>query len=329
MAKKRTTMKEIARELGVSRTTISLVLQGKGDEYRISRETQELVLAHVREQDYKPNFLAKALNRGRTDIIGAVFPDVFESFMGNIIRGMESVLYHQGYSLMISTSSFDQQRERLILEKMVWQGVDGIILVPVMPFQRRGDGTENRLFLSELLEKSYPLVMVDRTVPGCPTHAILQDDLKLSHRAVQSLIRGGKRKICCISFDLAACSLKARIAGYRQALSEKDLQEDIMLLHQLDPESEDMSSALMKRLSSPAPPEAFFVTTSGLADKLKWLLSQAGLSLPIVRFGEKPPYDHSDIIDIPQPHQLMGKEAALLLLEAIENPLGEKKTVVS
>jgi DNA-binding LacI/PurR family transcriptional regulator len=318
MAKSSKTMKQIAAELGVSRTTVSLVLQGKGDEYRISRDTQETIRSFVEESEYKPNYFAKALNRGRSDIIGAVFPDVFESFMGNIIRGIESVLYEEGYSLMISTSRFDNRRERLIVEKMVWQGVDGIILVPTMPF--RGEGTYEGEHVKRLLEEKYPLVIVDRNIEGLVSHTVLQDDFEAAWRAVSGVIGEGARSIACLSFDIAASSINQRLSAYRQALKEAGLKERSIILDRLDPESDDLEKAVTRLLSEGISPDAWFVTTSGLADKLAWLLEKTEAKPAIIRFGETPPWNKPRMRDIPHPHREMGRAAAELLLELIEKP---------
>ncbi len=325
MAKTSKTMKQIAAELGVSRTTVSLVLQGKGDEYRISRETQERIRSFVEEEEYRPNYFAKALNRGRSDIIGAVFPDVFESFMGNIIRGIESVLYEMGYSLMISTSSFDNRRERLIAEKMVWQGVDGIILVPTMPF--RGRGSYENSHVKRLLDKKYPLVIVDREIEGLESHTVLQDDFDAAYRAVSEIIEEGARSVACLSLDVAASSIDQRLSAYGQAVQEARLQETRIILRDADPESDDLADAVAGLYADGRGPDAWFVTTSGLAEKLAWLLKRSAHNAPIIRFGETASWTEARMRDIPHPHREMGRAAAELILELIENPETESRHI--
>lgn len=326
MAKTSKTMKEIAAELGVSRTTVSLVLQGRGDEYRISRETQRTILSYVEQAEYRPNYFAKALNRGRSDIIGAVFPDVFESFMGNIIRGIESVLYPEGYSLMISTSSFDNRREKRIVEKMVWQGVDGIILVPTMPFRKEGryEGSH----IAPLAERGYPLVAVDRTVPGIETSTVLQNDREAAFSAVTELLRGGIRSLFCLSFDLEASSIGERLEGYRRAVGEAGLAERMFTLQALDPESGDLERLIDALHADGSRPEGWFVTTSGLSEKLAWLLKQKNDDARIARFGEAPPWADSRMRDIPHPHREMGRAAAELILELIDAPGTPPRSVI-
>jgi DNA-binding LacI/PurR family transcriptional regulator len=311
-------MKEVAEHLGLSRTTVSLVLQGRGDEYRISRETQQMVLDYVKKTSYKPNYFAKALNRGRSDIIGAVFPDVFESFMNNIIRGIESVLYERGYSLMISTSRFDNKRECSVIEKMVWQGVDGIILIPTMPFH--GETPYDGSHIESLLRQGYPFVVVDRVIEGLETHTVLQNDRKAARNAVSKAISQGARNVCCVSLALAASSIDARLAGYREAVQAEGMEETVISLFSLNPESDDLEKQTEEVMRSASPADTFFVTTSGLADKLSWILRTYHFDARIIRFGETPRWVEASMEDIPHPHKEMGEAASKLLLDVIRQP---------
>jgi DNA-binding LacI/PurR family transcriptional regulator len=337
------TMKDIARELGLSRTTVSLVLQGRGEAYRISQATRKLVLDHVQENDFKPNYFAQALTGGRSAVIGAIFPDVFESFMSSLIRGIEAVLYRRGYSLMISTSHFDNEREHSIVEKMVWQGVDGIILVPSMPFS--GQEPYDSSHIRPLVEGGYPLVVVDRTIPGLDTHRVLQRDYEMTRAALERFISAWPAtvdqsgaghdnhsgssgitqpatvpRIACVSFDLEASSIQDRIRAYYDVMLDADSQPCCILLQRIDPESDDLGIAVTRLMASSQPPDAFFVTSSGLAEKLLWILKCSGPALlpAIVRFGASSRWLASPFIDIQHPHTDMGSTAANLILDLLD-----------
>ena len=329
------TMKDIAKQLGLSRTTVSLVMQGRGDEYRISQATQNLIKTLVEETDFKPNYFAKALNSGKSAMIGAIFPDVFEPFMSNLIRGIETVLYHRGYSLTISTSRFDASREQALVDKTVWQGADGIILVPTMPFN--GQAPYDNSHICPLLDLDYPLVVVDRTIPGLETHRVVQDDYGMARAAIERLIgrlsspgnleaqaQGAAPHhllhIPCVSFDLAASSIKARVQAYLDTVVATGQQAETLFLDCIDPESTDLSDLVQGQLESARPPDAFFVTTAGLAEKLYWLLQRSTRlsSVPILRFGSSSRWLESPFIEIPQPHEQMGVAVADLILDLID-----------
>lgn len=305
-------MQRIAQQLGCSRTTVSLVLKGKGDQYRISRQTQEKIRSFARQAGYKPDYFASALNSRQSGFIAAVFPDVFESFMGSLVRGMESVLYDRDYTLMISTSRFDQRREQDLVEKMLYRGAEGLILVPTMPF--RNEGTYRNTYIRELADRKFPLVLVDRCIEGIDAPCILQEDYPLAFSAVSRLISRGCRRIVCVSFDLQASSIEQRLLGYRDAMHAQGLTDQYILLEELNPEAHDLAEKLDNMLETA---DGFFVTTTGIADKLFRLLRQRGRVLPITRFGSASPYMTRDMTDIPQPHVAMGMKAGETVLKLI------------
>jgi LacI family transcriptional regulator len=319
---KRLTMKQIAQELGVSRTTVSLVLQQKGDRHRISKETQERILAYARAEGFRPDYFASALNSRHSGVIGAVFPDVFESFMGSLIRGMESVLDGKGYSLMISTSRFDQERERECIDAMLYRGIDGLILVPTMPFV--GATPYDPAQIARMVAQRFPLVLVDRSIKGLTVSCVLQDDYHLAYKAVDNLIVLGHSRIICLSFNLQASSIEDRLRGYQDAMRVRGLKERFLLLAQQNPDSEDLKDSLAELVVQDGPPDAFFVTTAVIADKLDYLLQHMDLQIPIVRFGSASPWSrHQHIIDIHQPHIAMGNQAASALMHLISHPADE------
>jgi DNA-binding LacI/PurR family transcriptional regulator len=348
------TMKEIAQALGISRTTVSLVLQGRGDEYRISPETQMLVRSYVEESDFKPNYFAQALNRGKTGVIGVVFPDVFESFMSKMIRGIESALYPQGYTLSVSTTRFDLAREKAILETMVWQQVDGIIWAPTVGF--RGESVKISPS-TVLVDAAIPMVLVDRTLPITSTQpsnaesnnqnqvsnpnstnepsrfpGVYQEDYAMAYKKVWEVLRAQSTStgtLVSVSLDLDASSLLERQKGAQAACQELGWKYVPILLHQQDPQSKDLESKLAHLVQSTiAQPLVFFSTTAGIAEKLYWLIHSSPLSesftsrpasAPIIRFGESSTWMPSPFEEITQPHEAMGMLAGLWIQKLI-NP---------
>ncbi len=315
-------MKQMAQDLGLSRTTVSLVLQQKGDQHRIAKETQERILNYANSAGFKPDYFASALNSRHSGVIGIVIPDVFESFMGSLIRGMESVLYGKGYSLMISTSSFNQLRERESIDAMVYRGIDGLILVPTMPFV--GAPPYDPSQVAQLNAQHFPLVLVDRTINGLDVACVLQDDYKLAFDAVGDMVGKGYMRIVCLSFSLQATSIEDRLKGYRDGMRLYGLQERFLFLTQQNPDSDDLKDSLVQLVQEGALPDAFLVTTTVIADKLDFLLQRMNLRRPIVRFGSASPWSrHQHIIDIQQPHIAMGSQAAGLLIRLISQPAAE------
>jgi LacI family transcriptional regulator len=324
MVPKKLTMKQFAKLIGLSRTTVSFVLQGKGDAYRISRTTQDWVLDMAKQYNFRPNYLASALNRGKTGVIGAIFPDVFENFMGRVIRGIESVIYEQGYTMMLSTSRFDNQLEKRLVEQYLYRGVDGFLMVFSAPFRRQKFDYGH---LEQIQRQGIPMVLIDRYLKGFSAPMVIGRDYEKAYEGVRALYGWGITRVVCITLDLEISTIGARLAGYVDAVAAEGREGEIIRLERCDPASDDLITALTEiagqmqrngRLSQ----LAIFSTTSGLADKAAWIFRAQklvpGRDVSILRFGSTTEWLDAGIIDIPQPQEQMGQEAARMLLQMIE-----------
>lgn len=315
------TMRDLAEQLGLSRTTVSLVLKGEAERYRISEATRRKVLERAKQLKFRPNYFAKALNLRRTGVIGIVFPNVFEHFMSEVVKGIEDVLYPAEYTMTLSTSRFDRQLEKRILEQMQYRGVDGILLMFNAPF--RGHDYDYS-HIRDLLRRDIPVIFVDRVLRGTRAPCVLQDDYGGAYRATDALIRAGCRRVVYVSFDIDVDTIRNRHAGYRAALVDhgrKPSPRDRILLDRRDPDSPDLGSALDRLLGARVPPDGFFVTTNGLSYKLRHLLARRGLTLNrdmrIAKFGTDPDYHASGMLCVEQPHVEMGQAAARAVLSLV------------
>jgi DNA-binding LacI/PurR family transcriptional regulator len=320
-AKKPLRMSDVARQVGVSRTTVSLVLKGDGGRYHINPGTQQRILDKVAELGYRPNYFARALNLGRTGTIGVVLPELFETYMAELIHGVEDVLYPAGHTLMLSTSRFDPDLERRSLEQLAHRGVDGILLVFTCPF---GRPRRRAPHVAELLRGPLPTVLVDRYHPAVDSHRVVQDDEGGARAAVERLLQQGCRRVGYVSFDLDVTSLAARFRGYRSALRAAGLPVDprqVVLLQERNAASTDLRDALAALFRSRARPDGLLVTTNGLGLKTARLLEGQGLvvgeDVRLARFGSDPEHFTSGLWLVEQPHLEMGRAAARLLLRVL------------
>jgi LacI family transcriptional regulator len=210
-------MASIAAELGISRTAVSLVLKGAGDRYRISADTQARVRELSERLEYRPSALATALATGRTGVLGLIFPNVYESFMSEVVRGVEEVLHEAGAVMMLCTSGFDPAQELRNVRALVDREVDALIFVPYAPF--RGEAHDSDAPFAVLRDAGLPTVCVDRVPPRWSGPAVVQDDRAAAARAALRLAGAGARRIAYVSFDLACSSLDDRRAGWADGLS--------------------------------------------------------------------------------------------------------------
>ncbi len=312
-------MKDIADELNLSRTTVSLVLKGKGNQYRISQETQNKILKFVEEKQYQPNYFAQALNNKISRTIGIVFPDVFEEFMVEMIRGIEDTLSPQGYLMIIMTTRFSIENEERILNDLDYRGCDGILLVPTCNFSSEGADNNQTVFLEKNKSRT---VLLDRTVERWEGYAVLQDDYSGGEYAAEYLKKAKCANFLTISFDLTASSIRSRLNGFTNILKDSEK----IFINKRDRNSTDLLDSLKKYTAakeiSERNPLGIFVTTSGLALRVKEVLSDLGFTLNsdyiIIRFGSDPEGYSSGLTGIGQPHYEMGKKAASLMLDLIE-----------
>jgi DNA-binding LacI/PurR family transcriptional regulator len=318
-------MKDLAAQLGLSRTTVSLVLKGAAGRYRISSTTRDRVLRAARRARYRPNYFARALTMRRTGVIGIVFPNVFETFMSEVIKGMEDVLYPAEYTMMLCTSRFDRELEARNIEQLRYRGVDGFLVVFNAPF--RGEPYGYGHLRPLLNDTSRPTVFVDRYPRTKRCHYVVQDDYRGAYDATRGLARMGCRRIGYVSLDIDATSVEARRRGYEAGLRERGLRkstQNTVLLRTRDSTSEDLAAAIRRMLDGPGRPDGLFVTTNGLAHRVCELVEACGLTLnrdiQIATFGSDPPWFASGMLCVEQPRVEMGARAARLLTQLIEHP---------
>lgn len=323
MSRTKPTMKSIADELGVSRSTVSFVLGGEAGRRRINAQTAERIVQRAEALGFRPNYFAQALNTHKTGAIGLVFPEVHEAYMSEMLHGIDEVFAQHDTSMMLSSSRMDRALELRNIESLLHRGVDGLILVPCAEFKARASATPS--LSAFLAAQKIPVVCADRVPAGWQGNAVVQDDKNAARQAVEALFARGAKRVGCISFDLDASSITGRIAGYRDALLARRQNFDprwLILLEHVDLSAHDLALALQTLLACPAKerPDAWFVTTTGLSYRTRELLRLAHADAPIARFGTDPTYFASGMISVAQPHRAIGRRAAELLFEQIAEP---------
>lgn len=330
------TIDTVAAACGLSRTTVSTVLRGDAERYRISPATARRVRDTASMLGWKPNIIARALNRKRTGTVGVLFPDVFERFMGQTVRGIEETLAGTDSRLMLSTSRFDREEELKAVEAFVRRGADGLILAPTAPFSpERPDAAwfdEQERRATQLARTIGPLpcVILDRIVDGMENVArgwdlALQDDEGGARAAVAAMSAAPElprpARVGLVSFDLAASSIRRRREGYRAAAAELGFAPLELLLRSRDQGSGDLEDALRAAVTGPDAPTAWLATTDGLGLRTAAILESLGLrvgrDVQVARFGTDPEGLRTPLFGIEQPHRELGRTAARLLTERI------------
>jgi LacI family transcriptional regulator len=210
------TMRQIARELGVSITTVSKVLNDRDD---IGKETRMRVLARVAELGYRPNAVARSLTLRRTHTLGIVVPDLMHSFFVEIVAAIEAVVSRRRYGLLVCNLAEDPAKERPQLEMLLERQVDGIVLAAATA-ARNGD------LLRRIVATGKGLVLIDRDDhAGVACHRVITDDEEVGRLATTHLLDLGHRAIAHLTGP-PLVHAKRRRQGYERALRERRVRVD-------------------------------------------------------------------------------------------------------
>lgn len=214
--KKRTTINDLAKALGLSPTLISMVLNGKGTQNKISAATQKKVMDTARKLNYTPNQNARALRTGKTFVIGLVVPDISNSFYSRLARIFEDLLWQKGYRLVMGSTDENPESEKKLLRLFTDQNVDGIIAASTFT---------NPKVYDEMRKSGQTIVLFDRIFNRSGLPSVSVQNEKGAALAVEQFIKQGRKKVGYLSLTPHYISpLHDRLEGYKQALKKNKLK---------------------------------------------------------------------------------------------------------
>jgi LacI family transcriptional regulator len=207
------TIKDIAKALNLSTSTVSRALRGS---YEISDETKKQVLEYAEKINYRPNPIALSLKERRTRAIGIVVSEIANNFFSQAINGIESIAYNRGYHVIITQSHESRDREKVNVEHMAARGVDGLLV-------SLSSETADLSYLKELHEKGMPIVFFDRITDEIETHKVTANNYNGAFVATEHLIAQGYKHIAHITSSPFLSITKERLEGYKDALQKHGL----------------------------------------------------------------------------------------------------------
>lgn len=311
---KKKSIKDIAQDLGVSKTTVSFVLNEKGDEKNISKKTQKLILDYIKEVNYQPNQIAKSLKNGTTNTIGYLVPDISNPFFAKIGRIIEDRLWDMGYHLIIGSTDEKKEKEELLLNMFANRQVDGLIIASCFI---------NSDVLKSLSKQNFPMVFFDREDPSVLANYILVENKIPMKEAIQQTIDNGAKRIGLLSITPDVYSLKLRIEGYKQALLDNGLEQDENLLrivnnNQIKESAQKELEYLIERGV-----DVVVFTNNQIAAIAIWLMNmlypEKVSEITFVSFDNLDIFDYSmpKVISIAQPIDNIAKQSVDILEEVI------------
>lgn len=320
-----TTIKDIARKANLSLSTVSRVLNNKSRQFRIKKETEELVLRTAKELNYQPNQLARGLRLKKTNTVGLVVPDVSNPFFAYVTRSIQKIAHDQGYSLIVCDTDEDVKQEIEDIDLLRSKGVDGLIVMPV------GQSYEHLAFVQN---KGLPLVLLDRCFDDLIASSVTVDNYKGAFEAVEHIIHAGHSQIAIIQGLQHTYTNNQRVQGYKDALNKHGISINKNYIVGNDFRKENGYVGTKFLLNVANPPTAIFATSDLITLGVLQAIFEENLKIPddisLVAFDDIDfgPFLVSPLTTVAQPRHMMGEIAVKLLIERINNKYTECKRIV-
>ncbi|MEF2230404.1 MAG: LacI family DNA-binding transcriptional regulator [Pseudodesulfovibrio sp.] len=315
------TIKDLARELGISASTVSRALRGHPD---ISADTKKRVAEAARLHHYHPNQIAQSLQKRRSNTIGVIVPEIGHDFFSTAISGIEEVAYENGYTIMVCQSGETLAREIINTQALVANRVAGLLIAI-------SSQTTSHEHLAGAMRQGVPLVQFDRVVEELKTSKVVVDDFQAAYAATAHLAEAGFRRIGHMAGLDGIALNRQRFEGYRAALRDHGLPyEERFHLHGGYGEDDGRRGAA-RYLAMAERPDAILAINDPVAVGLYAEFKRAGVRIPddiaLVGFSDTPAAALVDpgLTTVYQPAFAMGRTAARLLMQQFD---AEDATVV-
>ena len=313
--KRKVTLKQIARELDVSISTVSKSLR---DSSEISEDTRQKVQAFAKLYNYKPNLIALSLKNKKTKTIGIIIPEIVHHFFATVISGIENVANERGYNVMVCLSNESFDKEVINMEMLANGSIDGFIL----SLSKETRAKKDFHHISEVINQGMPVVMFDRVTNDILCDKVIIDDSLAAFNAVQSLIDKGYKKIALITTVDYVSVGKLRTEGYLQALRNNDIAIDLNRIVKI--EDIDHCSDQIEALITTQELDAVFAVNELFAVTAIKAAKNAQIEIPkdlaVIGFtdGIISKYSSPSITTVSQNGIKMGGKAATMLIDRLE-----------
>jgi DNA-binding LacI/PurR family transcriptional regulator len=316
-------MKSIAKKLNLSISTVSRAVNNKPN---IKESTRKQILKALDECNYVPNEIARSLQSSSSNTIGVIIPDISEAFFGGIIKGIDEVVFQEGYTLIVADSNEDRAKEGKHLDMLFQKRVDALVLATVEP---------NGEKVNQYIDAGVPVVFIDNLpIREESVDAVMIDNIKASRIAVGHLLSLGHKDIAVIIGSIEETTGHDRLLGYKLALQNANIEVNERLIeygnYKEDTGFDSMDRLIKNRKEFPF--TAVYVTSEMMTFGAVKSLKKNDLKVPedisLVGFDV---HDRTELISptittIKQPEKMIGKQAGNLLIQRLEEK-GSEATV--
>ena len=311
-----TTMKDIAIRAEVSTATVSRVLSTNTKSIPISEKTRRKVLSIAQEMEYKPNPFAKSLRTKRSFFIGVVVWDLTDPFYGEVLHGIEQIVYQRGYNLLLTTAEASKKLARVRLERMGSLRTDGILIVG-------GPKSFRRKEITELGVDTQTIVLVDTRAERRGVSSITVDNLSGGFIGAEYLIKLNRKSITYLAGEQKEIDMVDRLAGVKKAI-EQYAAQNLFFIVKTGPGEQEGYNVTQKILARAELPLAVFAVNDIAALGVIRAVKDKKLRIPedvaVLGFDDLSMANYLEprLSTVHQPRLQMGRSGAQLLLELMD-----------
>ena len=313
--KPKITLKDIARELDVSISTVSKALKNSAE---ISKDTKDKIKAFAKFYNYRPNNIALSLKNKRTKNIGVIIPDIVHHFFTTVFRGIEKYANEKGYNVIVCISDESIEKEVINMEMLANGSIDGFILSLSAETQLKNEYTH----LKELLDQGIPIVLFDRVTSEIDCDKVVLNDKEIAREAVEHFISAGLKNIALVTTEKYFNVSESRRYGYLDALEAHNIkiEENLILTLPHDMENDSLITEFFQKNKV----DAVLCVNEIFAIQSMSIIQNLGFNVPndisIIGFtnGILSRFSVPRLSTVAQHGELMGERAAKLLIDRME-----------
>jgi LacI family transcriptional regulator len=323
-SRKISTLKDIAKELGVSATAVSKALNNKGG---ISKELVDKVKEKAKELNYKPNNIAKSLKLNNTKTIGVVISDSSYTFFPKVIKGIEDVTSKEGYNIILCNTDSDREKEKKAINVLMNKRIDGIILAASMLTR-----LEDYDFLNGM---HIPFVFLIRKSEAEGADYVINDNVLGAYLMTNHLLKQNKNgRIYFFNINGYTPSSHDRLTGYQKALEGKGIPYDPSLIFNMKPEIEEGYTTIRQLLEKGEDVKTIFCGCDVISIGVMEALIEKGIRIPEdIQVAGYDDIDYAAYLRVPlttirQPRYLIGSKGTEVLIDKIRNKVKRVQHVI-
>ncbi|PKP17261.1 MAG: hypothetical protein CVU05_15860 [Bacteroidetes bacterium HGW-Bacteroidetes-21] len=317
---KKVSIADLAMAAGVSKTLVSMVLNGKARENGISPDTEKRVIEIAQKLEYRPNLFARGLRMGKSNSIGLILPDISNTFYAGLARSVEDIARKHNYSVIMCSSDENKETELKLLQLMTEKQADGIILASTLDDEKQ---------IRDILGDDFPLVLVDRHWDNSHYPVIKVDNLDGTKKATDYLISKGHQKISIMTIGPSHLSTQTeRIEGYIKSLETHNIK--VLRNYIVEIPHNDINRCICTSIytwrSTNTMPTAIIAANNFIALGCLDCIINNKLSIPdeisLVSFDDIELFHYSNpsVSAIAQPIKKIGEAAFDCIIKKINNP---------